>query len=259
MNTKSRAISLIVLAVALVAAASPVAARPADDDWEIMVAPYLLGAFMNGTVGVRGVETTIDVSASDIFSKLKMGFNGYFQAKKGKWGFASDIIYMNLGTYQETPHTNFDTSQGAYSFVGIRELNERLDLMFGVRWNVITGDVLFFDARPPLIPANTKLSMKKQWVDPLVGINWNQPLGEKLLFNLGFNLAGFGAGAKIVVDCFPTLQYRVGKRAWLGLGYRLMYTNYEKNYVDGALVQPADAFKYDVVSQGPVVGMAFRF
>lgn len=259
MNPKARATILTVFTLILAVLASPVSARPDDDPWKITVAPYLLGAFMNGTVGVRGVETKIDVSASDIFSKLKMGFNGYFEAKKGKWGFGADIIYMNLGSFTAVPHTNFDTSQGAYTFVAIRELNERLDLMVGVRWNVITGSALFFDPRPPLIPANTELSLKKQWVDPVVGIRWLQPLSERWLFNLGFDLAGFGVGSKIVVDCFPALLFKVGKTAHLGAGYRLMYTNYKKGYDEDAIIQPADAFKYDVVSQGPVLGMMFRF
>lgn len=256
MNYKRNAVKLIFGALLLLAVLTPVAAEEDQDKWRITVAPYLLGAFMNGTVGVRGVESEVDMSASDIFSKLKFGFNGYFEAKKGKWGFGTDIIYMNLGTYSTSPHVNVDCSQGAYSFAGLREVRKNVDLVFGLRWNVIKSSLFFFDKVGP-IAANTEFKQTKQWIDPLVGIKMLLPVSEKLNFGLSANLAGFGISSKIVVDIFPTLQFKVGKHASLGAGYRFMYTNYKNGYKD--VGRQPDAFKYDMISQGPVIGMTFRY
>src|SRR5512145_2519695 len=69
-----------------------------QDDWHVTVAPYLMGASMNGTTTVRGVEADVDLSASDIFSNLQFGAMGLVVARKGSWGVGSDLIWMALGT-----------------------------------------------------------------------------------------------------------------------------------------------------------------
>jgi hypothetical protein len=50
-------------AVVAVVAATPAAAQPASDEWNVPVAPYLMGAAMSGTTTVRGVDVDVDVSA----------------------------------------------------------------------------------------------------------------------------------------------------------------------------------------------------
>ena len=152
------AVSLMVLAAAV-----PAAAQAKDDEWEYTVAPYLILSSMDGKMAVRGVEVDVDVSASDIFSNLQMGFNGYFAAQKGDWGFGADIIYMSLGTSLDD--VNVDPSQAAFTFVAIRRLAPTLDLNFGVRWNVIRARLEFKDNAPPAL-AGRVVEETKQWVDP---------------------------------------------------------------------------------------------
>ena len=79
------------------AATVPVCAQTQSDEWEYIFAPYLVIPGMKGTVGVKGVEAEVNASASDVFSNLQMGFNGYFGARKGNWGFGTDIVYAALG------------------------------------------------------------------------------------------------------------------------------------------------------------------
>ena len=56
------------------AVAAPVSAQaPAADKWTVTVAPYLMGAAMEGTTAVAGQEATLDMSASDILSNLQSG------------------------------------------------------------------------------------------------------------------------------------------------------------------------------------------
>jgi len=80
--------------VATTASAQPAApaVQAATDEWTIIVAPYLMAAGMSGTVGVKGYDSTVDMSASDVLSHLKAGFMGYFGAKKNGWGFGVDLL-----------------------------------------------------------------------------------------------------------------------------------------------------------------------
>jgi hypothetical protein len=98
---------------------------------------------MNGTSTVRGLEVEVDVSPSDIFENLQFGAMGYFGARKGNWGFGVDALYMALGTTIDTPPANVDPGQGAFTFVGTRRLNDKVEAVFGARWNFIQGKIEF--------------------------------------------------------------------------------------------------------------------
>jgi len=249
--------SLLLLALCLMVLSGviPAQAQGTDEEWEYTFAPYLVLASMDGKLGIGGVEAEVDVSASDIFSNLQAGFNGYFAARKGNWGFGVDIIYMSLGT--STDYTNVDPSQAAFTFVAIRRLAPTVDLNFGARWNVVRSRIEFKD-NSPILPG-TLVEETKQWVDPLAGLHWKQPLGERWMFSLPVNVGGFGISSKIALDVFPTLQFKVGKNAWIGGGWRFLYMDYETGYEDGVPVPGEDSFLYDMSTTGPVVGMAFRF
>jgi len=86
--------------IAVIAAGSwtEAAAQAASDDWDVVVAPYLMGASMSGATTVRGLTVDIDASASDVFSNLQFGAMGLVVARKGDWGFGTDLIWMALGT-----------------------------------------------------------------------------------------------------------------------------------------------------------------
>jgi len=235
----------------------PVQAQAKDDDeWHYTVAPYLVLASMDGKVAVRGLEADVDVSASDIFSNLQMGFNGYFAAQKGDWGFGVDVIYMSLGT--STDLANVDPSQAAFTLFAIRRLAPTLDLNFGARVNVVRARIEFKDDASPAL-AGVIVEDTNTWVDPSVGVHWKQPLGGKWLLSVPANVGGFGIGSDIAVDVFPTILFKLGERVWIGGGWRLMYMDYETGYEDGVPIPGESPFKYDMITTGPVVGMAFRF
>jgi hypothetical protein len=246
-----------VLYVSLFAAlGAPAAAQPADqpvapapqastDDWEIMVAPYLLLAGMSGTLGVKGYEVPVDVSASDLFSHLKGGFMGYVGAKKNGWGFGVDTNYMKLGaSVTKGPVTvEPDVTQGAYTFLASRQLTPVVDLVFGARINHVSTALVV------TAPIQRAPSDSKTWVDPVVGVNILVPAGKKTTVGLLADLGGFGAGSTIAADIFPTVQITVAKHARLALGYRFIYTDYS----DDA------GFLYKVWVQGPAFGVVIPF
>ncbi len=162
-------------------------------------------------------------------------------------------------TRPSTPprRVNINPSQAAFTFLAFRRIAPTLDLQFGARWNVVRGRIEFKDNS--IVLAGTVLEETKQWVDPVVGLRWKQPIGERWLVSVPVNVGGFGVASKIAVDVFPTLQYKLGRNAWVGGGWRMLYMDYESNYEDGVPIPGEDAFRYDMITSGPVIGMAFRF
>lgn len=155
--------SLIVVSLMILAVAVPVAAQAKDEASRYTIAPYALFPAMDGTLGIRGIEVDTNASIGDILSSLQFGFNGYFAARKGNWGFGVDVLYMSLGT--STDRVNIDPSQAAFTFLAIRRLAPNLDLQFGACWNVLRGRLEFKDNS--VVLAGTVLEEAKQWADPL--------------------------------------------------------------------------------------------
>ena len=220
------------------------------DDWKFTAAPYLMIPWMNGTAAARGHEVNVDVGAGDIFSHLQFGVMGSFEARKARWGTYLDAVYMALGTHTEAearPAANVDFNQGAYTFTGLRQLNEKVDLVFGARWNVLQGKLEF---KGPLLTGTYEQT--KQWVNPIVGFQLKQPLVGRLHFAIEGDIGGFGAGSDFAWHLFPVVGVDVGKRATLGIGYRVLSENYKAG-------EGNQMFKYDVVTQAFVIGAAFHF
>jgi hypothetical protein len=202
--------------------------------------------WMDGTAAVRGQEVEVNMAPSDILSNFQFGAMGYFEARKGKWGVGIDAIYMALGTTVDLPPVDVDFDQGAYTFTGLRELNDKVDFVFGARWNVLQGRLGFKG------PQLTVLKETKQWVDPLVGFRLRQPLGGPWHFTIQGDIGGFGAGSDFAWHLFPVVGVDVGRRTTLGIGYRVLGADYTTG-------SEASLFKYDVITLAFVLGESFHF
>ena len=82
------------IAAALPAQDSAAKSQPAvKPKWEFSVAPYGLFPTMQGTNTLGNLPPlSIDASASETFSHLQGGLMLYFEARKGDWAFATDVI-----------------------------------------------------------------------------------------------------------------------------------------------------------------------
>lgn len=236
----------VVVCVLLGAAVVPAGAQSAPDRWQVTVAPYLLGAALGGTVGVRGLDAEIDVPASDIFSHLEFGVMGAVAARKGAWGVGTDVMYVALGATADRPSAEVDFNQTALAFYGSRRLSPAADLTFGLRVNGLDGQVAATG------PSGLVRTDSKWWVDPLVGLMLRSPDGRRVQFRLYTEIGGFGVGSDFAWQVFPSVGIRVRERAGLELGYRWLGTDYESG-------QGADQFVWDTLMQGPAMGFTFRF
>ncbi len=230
-----------------VASGSTAAAqRTPTDTWEVTIAPYLMGASMSGTAGIRGREADVDVSASQVFDNLQFGAMGIVVARKGDWGFGGDAIWAALGTSTAQPPANIDADQGLFGFYAVRRLTSAADLTFGFRWNYLSTNIGF--KSPPQID----LDGSKQWVDPLVGLMLRSPEGYRWHAGLYSEIGGFGIGSDIAWQIFPTVSIHVARRFSLDFGYRWLADDYRSGEGD-------QQFVWDVIMQGPVIGFVFRY
>jgi hypothetical protein len=232
-------------ALAAIAAGSwtPAVAQTAGDDWDVVVSPYLMGASISGETTVRGLTADVDVSASDILSNLQFGAMGLFIARRGDWGFGADAMWMALGT--TVRDINVDFNQGAFAFYGLRRLGPAADATFGLRVNTLQGELTFKNL-------GLAASQDKTWVDPIAGLILRVPGEGRVRFRVYGEVGGFGAGSDFTWQLFPVVGVGLTGSASLEFGYRWLGIDY-------ATGERNEEFRYDMLTQGPVLGLALRF
>jgi hypothetical protein len=232
--------------LAVPAQAQSPAAPPSGDSWELTVAPYLMGAAIDGTTLIKGQSLDVDVSASDIFDNLDLGLMGMAAARKGHWGVVVDAVYVSLDVASEMPPAEFEPTIALFSIQGVRRLSDYADATLGARWNHLNAVI---DLKAP-VPMN--LEKSRNWVDPVVGVVLRTPAAGRFHATLIADVGGFGIGSDFTWQVFPTVAVRLAKWASVEAGWRFLSVDYETG-------EGAARFAYDVLYQGPVVGFAFRF
>ena len=248
----------LVLAAALPVRAQAGPAAAMDDRWHFAVVPYFWFAGIDGTVSVKGlVEVPIEKSFSDVMSDFDIGLLGHFEGRRNRWGFALDVLYLNLGApvAAEAPvlgALGIDTdvrllmTEGLAFYRAAHGGNEdnpaHLDLLAGARY-VGTKARL----------ANDALETGEQalhWADALVGLRFRVPLGSRVGLIGRADLAGFGS--KLTWNLEGDLAVRLSERWGLGAGWRHLDIDYDEG-------EGGDAMVFGVAFDGPRTWVAYSW
>jgi hypothetical protein len=220
---------------------------------------------LDGDVTVKGEESDLDMSFSDIWDELNIAAMLTFDARKGKWGIYGDTIAANLGTSKKEGGIRIDptvklamlTAGGSYQ-LGKWKLADTagkdvpavsVDGMFGVRYTYLDIDLDFKRIRDA--------SGHKDWYDPLIGARAFFDLSEHWTLALLGNIGGFGIGSDLTWGAMGTIGYRFrlfsekNNTRVVG-GYRAIYQDYK----DGS---GADKFEWDMTYHGPILGLVIEF
>lgn len=271
-NSPSRIREMIGIALA---AAAPLAAQAqsAGDGWQWQAAMYGYFPELDGTTefpsGAGGPD--IHVSSGDLLRSLKFAFMGTLGAKKGQWGFWTDVFYTDVGdsknatrdfslTGHDLPASvtgdfKLDVKTTLWTLAGTYELAKSadytLDLLAGARladmkqkldWT-INGDITG-------IPLPGRSGSKE-----VSESNWDAIVGVK-------GLAYIGGGHTWFLPYYVDVGAGQSKLTWqfnAGIGYQFGW---------GALVATWRYIDYELKSDkaiqsltfnGPLIGAVFRF
>jgi len=99
----SRAISVPVLAGLALALATPHPANAeaaGDDDWRFSTTIYAWVPTMSGEASIQlreNRDVSLEMDPGDVLSALNFAAFAAVEAEKGRWGLATDLIYLDLG------------------------------------------------------------------------------------------------------------------------------------------------------------------
>jgi hypothetical protein len=236
-----------------------------DNGWEFRVAPYMWLVALEGDVTVKGQESDLDLSFSDIWDELNIAAMLTFDARKGKWGLLGDIVAANLGKRRRGDGIKIDptvklallTAGGSYR-LGTWNLSDTdgqnvpavsVDGIFGVRYTYLDVELNFKRTRDA--------SGHRDWFDPLIGVRAITDLTDHWTLSLMGNVGGFDVGSDFTWGAMGTIYYRFRlfserNNARAAAGYRAIYMDYDTG-------SGADKFEWDVTLHGPILGLVIAF
>lgn len=221
--------------------------------WQVRAALYGWATALDGDVTLRGNNVPMDVGFDEVWEKLDFAAMGVVEIGKGRWSFLVDLFYAELGPDNAKRNLVFDAQLD--QFIGnfiicynvIDDPRTRFDVYAGARVNSLDIEVNITRAVFPF-PRTFSGSESKTWVDPIIGVHYQQGLSEKFFFCAAGDIGGFGVSSDLTWQALAALGYRINDDAAVVFGYRGIGTDYE----DGA-------FGYDVISHGILLGLEYRF
>lgn len=118
--------------------------------WEFRIEPYGWATGVDGTTGVAGLTTNIDVGFDTVLSHLDMAAALQLEIRKGRWGILADGFYAKLGVVGDTPgplysSASVDMKQGLVELALTYRVFEGkwgfVDLLAGARYNYLSLDI----------------------------------------------------------------------------------------------------------------------
>ncbi len=221
--------------------------------WQFTVAPYLWGAGIRGDVGHQATGTQfVKSDFHDIARDLDVAAMVMGEARFGPYSLLADVMYIDTTTKTRLPdgapakHLNTDSKTFSAFLGGGYALRDdggfRLDATGGVRvwYSSTTLSLHGGDA------GGTSGSDSATWADLMAGLRGRYALAPSVWLS-GWGMAGAGqsradwdAAALVSWEFIPDMQAAAGYRA-MGVNYR------------------HDGFVYDMVQQGPLLGISGRF
>lgn len=257
MPKKLTLVAIALAAGAHMANAADLPSPPAEPDsgWSFTFAPYVWAAGMDGKVAQFGLpEVDVDASFSDVLKNFDIGLMGVGEARYGRFGVATDLLWVKLSAEQNTPlgrladnveanvETLMATAVGSYSLILDETAN--LDIVAGGRlWSVDTKlslDGGALDGR--------SASDDDTWVDPVVGLKGRANFTSDFYITGWGLIGGFDVSSKFMWDVMGGIGYSASDSFSIMAGYRGVGVDYRNN-----------GFVYDVVQHGPLLGFVFNF
>jgi hypothetical protein len=236
-----------------------------ENEWAVIVSPYVWAASLKGDASLAGFNTDIDVPFSDVLDHLDFAAMGNVEITNGTWGVYFDAQHVRTSQDEELFANQLDlgiktTSLSAGAFFKAYETELGGQTVFnrprtlsieptaGVRWTKLEATVHFLG-----------LSTQKSadWVDPFVGVRLNADLTDRWNLFSSVDVGGFDVGSKFSINAQSYLGYRtmmLGKPTILRVGYRVLHQDYENDDFTGV-----NKFRWNVTQHGPVIGFSMRF
>ena len=241
---------------------APTAPATPSSDWSAEITLYGWAIGTNGTVQTfpRVPPVHANVGFNELLKNLDGGIMLSASAIADRYVFFGDLIYAKVSpkkNFRIDPRYDLSGTMtlDLNDFMGLAAGGYRvysdpttsLDLLIGARvFSVGTSVNFALDAGSRQLADAQLADRTKTWVDGVVGARAVYKLTDNVRLT-GIAFVG-GLSSKYEWDVFASIGYDFTKNWSAFVGYRALGVNYR-----------SDGFIYDVVQQGPLVGITARF
>ncbi len=241
-------LALLGLAIVLMGSQPARSEETSGDNWEFSASAYMWGASIGGDTAAGG---DIDIDFSDLLDNMNFAFMGSFGANKGKWGFLTDVIYMDVEDDDNDVLgpglTLSDVELKAWIVTPM--ITYRVLQSDRVELNILAGArYLYLKAELEIEPLPKSSNSGDVW-DGIVGIRGSIVVNKKWYMPFHFDI---GAGdTDLTWQAFGGIGYKFSSFD-LVASYRYLKWEFDDDDKGG------DTFN-DLDISGPMVGMKFVF
>ncbi|CAI2412203.1 Uncharacterised protein [Serratia liquefaciens] len=225
----------------------------AADEWQFTFAPYVWAAGIRGDIGHRSTGTQfMKTDFSDIARDLDVAVMGMGEARKGRYSLLVDLMYIDTTTRNDLPdgapadrlkvdnRTVSGFLGGGYTL--LEKGGGRLDAAGGARVWYSSTRLTFQGGDAGGISGSDRAT----WIDVVAGLRGHYALTPTVWLS-AWGLAG-GGQSRLDWDVAGLVGWEFMSGFSAVAGYRAMGVDYRH-----------DGFVYDVVQQGPILGVSGRF
>lgn len=225
-------------------------ARAQTDAWTNTAEIYVLGAGLSGTTGVGPVEVKVSATFDQILNNLDFGAMANYRGESPTFAVAADVMYTSLGTTVDGPagEANVSAKEWLITASASFRLSGAFEVLGGLRLTSLDNTVV----QTGITGVERTGSLTKTWVDPVVGARVKASIGKSFSLVGYGDIGGFGVGSDFTWMVQARVNWQISRAVGVGLGYRILYQDYESG-------SGADAFKWNVTTQGPLAALGFRF
>lgn len=246
-----RSVKILGQLTALMMMSSAALAQDASGEWRQSVFLYGMGAAIDGDATIGPLTVPVNLSISDVFDSLDMGAMAAYRIENDTWSFTGDVTYMDLGSSRTTEQGRAGASLSTEQLVVMgtvgRRLSPNVEALFSLAYFDVSGDL---ELR--VLDRTLSASRSADWIDPLLGIEYRKPIGEKWSLSLRGDVGGFGVGSDLTLHGWAKLVRRNSDSFSWFFGYRYIAYDYEEG-------SGFDYQRYDLQQHGPGVGIAMSF
>jgi len=222
-------------------------------NWSFELMPYFAMSGLSGDSSIISTATSqVDLPFDDILDALEFSVPIHAEIlNKSGWGIWLDYSYMSLGGSGLIPtghNITLDVKQTTFEGYAMYRQpiqNSTIDYMAGVRsWK------LKMDAEISGLPNLNKTD--NDWVDFVVGARWTTNINKDWKF---YTRGDIGAGdSDLTATVVVGFRYTMNEWLDFDIKYKALWVDYETGTPN-----TIDYFAYDTLTQGPIIGLNFKF
>jgi hypothetical protein len=260
--------------------------------WTFSAMAYAWLPSINGSSTIKGRTADIDASFGDLVErkipKELFGLMGAFEARYGRFGVMTDLVYMKLGASGSAARARsvhplvggtLAASMSAQFEMFIAETSLAYELMrsqsggpgMETAIDLYGGGRLWWQRAEANLALTAGMNVgdltvsggrafarsgDMTWIDPLIGLRLRHRFSPQADMVLRGDVGGFGVGSRFSWQVMGYVNWEFARTqsfAWSAMvGYRALYVDYARGSGN-------TLYEYDMLTHGPIMGVTARF